>query len=350
VRKFVEGADRPGSEATSSAESLRRRGKRGVLLVLGGASLYLLLPSLLAVFGSWRSLAHLDWPFTGLVLACEVASYVWLWQLDRIALRTKGWFPVATAQLTGNLAGRIFPGGGATAAALSASMLHDAGADTGDAVAAFAASTALQLGTTAALPVLALPAILGGAPVNHSLATAAYLGAALFVLLLVVGTALMTTGRPLELAGNAIEWLLNTTIRRRNHVNGVARDLLDARDFIRGTLGTRWRGAVLAAAGNTVFDYLALLAALRAVGADPQPSLVLLAYVAAELLALLPLTPGGLGFVEAGLVGTLTLAGVSGHDALAATLLYRIASYWLPLPAGAVAYLLFRRRYRPVRG
>ena len=165
-----------------------RYGKRGVLLVLAAASLYLLLPSLLAVFGSWRSLSHLDWPFAVLVLACEVASYVWLWQLDRIALRTKRWFPVATAQLAGNLAGRILPGGGATAAALSASMLHDAGADTGDAVAAFGTSTALQLATTAALPVLALPAILGGAHINHSLATAAYLGAALFVLLLGGGT------------------------------------------------------------------------------------------------------------------------------------------------------------------
>jgi uncharacterized protein (TIRG00374 family) len=360
MRKFVEDPDgevrddqqpeaaRPGSQTTS--RSPLRYGKRAVVLVVAGASLYLLLPSLLAVFGSWRSLSHLDWPFAGLVLASEVASYGWLWQLDRIALHTTGWFPVATAQLSGNLAGRIFPGGGATAAALSASMLHDAGVETGDAVAAFGASTALQLATTAALPLLALPAILGGAPVNHSLAAAAYLGAALFVLLLLGGAVVMRTDRPLELAGNAIEWLLNNTVRRNHRVSGVARELLDARDFIRSTLGARWKGAVLAAAGNTVFDYLALLAALRAVGAEPQPSLVLLAYVAAELLALLPLTPGGLGFVEAGLVGTLTLAGVSGHDALAATLLYRIASYWLPLPAGAVAYLLFRRRYGVGRG
>jgi uncharacterized membrane protein YbhN (UPF0104 family) len=44
-------------------------------------------------------------------------------------------------------------------------------------------------------------------------------------------------------------------------------------------------------------------------------------------------------------VGTLTLAGVPGSDALAATLLYRLASYWLPIPAGGVAYLLFRHRY-----
>jgi hypothetical protein len=72
---------------------------------------------------------------------------------------------------------------------------------------------------------------------------------------------------------------------------------------------------------------------------------VLLAYAASELLGLIPLTPGGLGFVEAGLTGTLTLAGVPGSDALTATLLYRLLAYWLPLPAGGVAYWLFRRRY-----
>jgi uncharacterized membrane protein YbhN (UPF0104 family) len=52
-----------------------------------------------------------------------------------------------------------------------------------------------------------------------------------------------------------------------------------------------------------------------------------------------------LGFVEAGLVGTLKLAGVPGPRALTATLLYRLVAYWLPIPAGGVAYLLFRRRY-----
>jgi uncharacterized protein (TIRG00374 family) len=128
-------------------------------------------------------------------------------------------------------------------------------------------------------------------------------------------------------------------------VVGLPRELLADRDFIRTTLGGRWKAAVAAAAANTGFDYLALLFALRAVGANPRPSLVVLAYTAAELLALLPFTPGGLGFVEAGLVGTLTLAGVPGSDALAATLLYRLASYWLPIPAGGVAYLLFRHRY-----
>jgi uncharacterized protein (TIRG00374 family) len=60
---------------------------------------------------------------------------------------------------------------------------------------------------------------------------------------------------------------------------------------------------------------------------------------------MLPFTPGGLGFVEAGLTATLALAGVGGGAAVVATLTYRLVSFWLPIPAGLVAYGLFRRRY-----
>lgn len=322
-----------------------RRARPGVLLALGGVSLYLLFPSLLAVFGSWRSLSHLDWRFALLTLVAEIASFVCLWQLDRIALRTRRWFPVIAAQLSGNLAGRIFPGAGATSTAFSASMLQRAGIATGGAAAALASSSLLQVGTALALPVLALPAILGGAPMSHGLRTAAYLGAAAFILLVAMGMATFATDTPLELAGRATEWLLNATIRRQEPVTNVVQTLVAQRDFVRSTLGAGWKPALAAAVGNAGLDYLALLCALRAVGADPQPSLILLAFATAEVIALIPVTPGGLGLVEAGLVGTLTLAGVPAHDALAATLLYRIVEYWLPLPAGGAAYLLFRRRY-----
>jgi len=323
-----------------------RRLRPFAFLALAGIALYVLLPSLLAVLGSWRSLSHLDWPFAAAVLGCEAASFVCLWQLDRIALRTRGWRPVIAAQLAGNAAGRIFPGGGATATVVSTSMLRQAGVDTGDAAAAFATSTLLQLATTFALPILALPAIVGGAPIARSLATAAYLGAVVFVLLLAAGSLLLLTDRPLELVGRAAQWGLNRTVRRNRPMTNLMQEMIDARDFVRTTLGQQWWKALLAAAGNTGFDYLALLAALRAVGANPRPSLVLLAYTAAEVLALVPVTPGGLGFVEAGLVGTLGLAAVPAADALAATLLYRIVAFWLPLPAGGVAYTVFRRRYR----
>ena len=77
----------------------------------------------------------------------------------------------------------------------------------------------------------------------------------------------------------------------------------------------------------------------------PDGALVLLAYGAAQFLSMIPATPGGLGFVEAGLVGLLALAGVDAGAAAVATLGYRLISYWLPLPAGLVAYVLAKRRH-----
>ena len=319
---------------------------RGLLLLATAVSLYLLLPSLVTVFSSWRSLEDVNLYWAGLSLLAEAASFVSLWQLDRIALRAPKWFPIACAQLSGNALGRIVPGGGATASALAIGMLRRAGYEVGRAATALAASTALQIAMTLSLPLLALPAIVGGAPVNKSLVTSAYLGIAVLVLLLAGGAVAFVADRPLTLAGRGIDWALNRTLRRRRNRVGLPARLLGERDFIRTTLGEHWASAVLSAAGNAGFDYIALLCALRAVGAQPRPSLVLLAYTAAALLALIPLTPGGLGFVEAGLVGTLTLAGVNPSNALVATLAYRLVAFWLPIPVGGVAYLAFRRRYR----
>ena len=96
----------------------------------------------------------------------------------------------------------------------------------------------------------------------------------------------------------------------REPLTDLPEQLLRERDTVVRVLGDRWWEALLFASGRWVLDYLTLLAALYAVGAEPRASLVLLAFFAAQLLGTLPLTPGGLGFVEAGLTGTLALAGV----------------------------------------
>jgi uncharacterized protein (TIRG00374 family) len=62
-----------------------------------------------------------------------------------------------------------------------------------------------------------------------------------------------------------------------------------------------------------------------------------------SLLGQIPLTPGGLGVVEAGLTGALALIGVGGGAAVLATLTYRLFNYWLYLPAGLVGLILHRR-------
>lgn len=189
-------------------------------------------------------------------------------------------------------------------------------------------------------------AILFGAPVSPGLVHAAAIGIAGFVLLAGLGVVVLTTDGPLRALGRAAERLWNRIFPRRQPLAGLDGRLLRKRDAIRLGLGRHWRQAVLLSAGRLGFDYLSLLAALRATGSHPRPSLVLLAYAVAGVVGLIPITPGGLGVVEASLSGLLILAGVGGGDAFLATLAYRLASYWLPLLAGPIAELLFRRRFR----
>jgi putative heme transporter len=208
-----------------------------------------------------------------------------------------------------------------------------------------AAATALTTGIVLALPALAVPALLGGAPIDRSLARAAWAGVAALVLLVAAGAVLLFADRPLRFLGRLLQAGRNRLLRRRAPLTGVADRLIAERNALRNLLRSRWLEALLATAGRWGFDYASLLLALVAVGARPAPTAVLLAFCAAQLLALVPFTPGGVGFVEAGLTGTLALAGVSADDALLASLAYRLASYWLPIPVGGGAWLVYRHRY-----
>jgi uncharacterized membrane protein YbhN (UPF0104 family) len=324
----------------------QRIATRVVLLLVTGISLYLLLPSLLAVFGEWHSLLDLEPQWVAIALGFEALSYVATWTLQRIALQTPSWFVVGTSQLAANALGRIIPGGTAASGALQYRMLVRAGVPPGRVGSALAATSGLVFAGLLALPILAVPAIIAGAPVEHRLLHALWLGGVVFVLMLGAGSASFAFDRPLELVGQAIDWILRL-VRRPRSGPPLSEVLIEERDEIRRTLGERIKMAVTASVGKSLFDYLALVACLYAVQAKPDPSLVLLAYVMGSFLGMIPLTPGGLGFVEAGLTGTLVLAGVDAGAAAAATLAYRLVSFWLPLPVGGVAYWLFDRRLKP---
>jgi uncharacterized protein (TIRG00374 family) len=249
----------------------------------------------------------------------------------------------------GNAVTAVLPGGDAAGAGVQFKMLAGAGTNADTAAGGLTAASLLGIGGLLALPIFALPAIAGGSAVQPGLLHAALLGLAGFILFVVGGIIVLATDQPLAMVGRALQWLWNESWGRHKKTAGLSRRLLNQRDQIRSVLGRDWRRAVLLVGGRLGFDYLCLLCALRATGTDPNPSLVLLAYAAAQILALVPITPGGLGIVEASLTGLLVLGGVSSGKAVVATLAYRLASFWLPLLAGGIAYLLYRRRYRSVQ-
>lgn len=319
--------------------------RRGLLMAVSAVSLYLLAPALLEVFGAFDELEEVNPLWFVAMVALQVGSYACMWGIQRLATRAEHWGPVITSQLASNSFGRVVPGGVAAAGAMQYAMLVRGGVPAAAAASGMTASSLLIFGTLLALPVLATPAIIGGVAVDPHLTRAALGGALLFVLLVGAGVACVIWDRPLILAGRATQSVHNRLRRKHAPVTGLPERLLRERDVILRVLGRQWWEALLLAGGRWVLDYLTLIAALYAVGASPRASLVLLAFCAAQILGTMPLTPGGLGFVEAGLTGTLALAGVGGGAAVVATLAYRLVSFWLPIPAGAVAAVIHRRRY-----
>ncbi len=349
-------ADQPGDRAARSfevkfgreqQEPIRWKSlvKRSIGLAFTAVALYLVFPSILAVFHAWPRLAQLNlWWFVPAIVA-ECAHFACTFSLQRIALRTRSWFAVIMAQLAGNAISLIVPGGAAPGAAVQFRMLGTAGMDPTESVSGLTAFSFLGIGGLLALPVIVLPVVAFGAPVAPGLTDAAWLGAAGFVLFTAFSAVTMATDAPLVWAGRAVQNVRNRLLRKRAPMSGLPERLVEQRNIIRTVLGKQWWQATLLSVGRLLFDYLCLLFCVRAVGAHPRPSLILLAYAVAGVIGLIPITPGGIGIVEASLSGFLYLAGLTGAEAVLATLAYRLASYWLPLLAGPVAYGLFRHRY-----
>jgi len=321
---------------------------RIIAVVVMGLAFYVVLPAMVRVVASWPRLLTLSPWWLVIAVCAEVASFLCAMALLRLVLRSDAWFPVVTSALAGNAVTNTLPGGDAMGASVQFRMLSAAGVDTVQAASGLAVSSIIGIAGLLSLPIFALPVVFGGTAVSAGLQHAGELGAIGFVLIAVLGVILLTTDRTLLVVGRVVQWLMNKLPRRaRSH--DLPERLIDERNLVRADLGKNWWKAVLLISGRIGLDYLSLLAALRATGARPNPSLVLLAYSATAVIALLPLTPGGLGIVEASLSGLLVLANVPSASAVVATLAFRVGSYWLPTIAGGVCWILFRRRYGPLR-
>lgn len=96
------------------------------------------------------------------------------------------------------------------------------------------------------------------------------------------------------------------------------------------------------AALNWLFDAASLWVFLLAFGHLVSPVDLLVAYGLANILAVIPITPSGLGVVEGVLIPTLVGFHVPKTVAILAVLSYRLVNFWLPIPAGGGAYLSLR--------
>ena len=339
VRSIQGGA--AASQEAMVKQVLRQWGPRAVGLLVTGVGLYVVAPSVIALLGEWPQLRDVKPEWFVILVLLEVSAWACLWIPVHMLLPGTPWPAVGSAQLAGLASSCVLPGGSASGSVIQASVLVRAGNAPGPVAAALGSVGLLTTGMLLALPILTVPAVLIKPPPARQLQLGLVVSLIVAVILVLLGLALLHWDSLVAFVGRVAGKALHL-VRRDTSVTGVADRVVAQRDRVAAAYSGRWGRALAAAAGNRMCDYAALVASVYAVGGRARPSMVLLAYVLSLALALVPITPGGVGFVEAGLTSILVLAGVDGNQAVVATLLYRLVAFWLPIPVGALAWAGWR--------
>jgi uncharacterized protein (TIRG00374 family) len=323
---------------------------RSLFLLVALVVLYFLWPKLVDLASSASDLSGIYWYWFLLMGLLMTGAFAAAWELTHIAVPDISRFVAATSQLVSNALAKVIPGGAVAAGATYFQMLAASSVSRGQAAAALAAVSFISNLVLFSLPAVAILVAALSAPIPSDLLPVAFAGAVLFVLMFAVVFMIVKYDKPLLFVGGVVEsvagWLGS---KLRKDWNPTAQDLLERRNEVVESLGKRWPKALAAAVMNWMLDYMVLFVALFAVGAKPRASLVLVAFAGSAVLGMIPITPGGLGFVEVGLTAMLVASGIPGPDAALATLAYRLFQFWLPIPAGAVAYIFFKRKFgKPV--
>ncbi len=128
---------------------------------------------------------------------------------------------------------------------------------------------------------------------------------------------------------------------------GRLRGFVSATASVAATMPFRHRVAALGfAAANWLADMACLLAITRAVHLPLALFHLGTIYVVVQIVRQIPLTPGGMGVIEASLLSALTAAGADAAAAAGAVIGYRLLSCWLIIAVGLAVWALLRRTIR----
>ena len=247
-------------------------------------------------------------------------------------------FDLFRIQLSTRALGSILPAGSAASNALGFRLITSSGVKKADA--GFALATA-GIGSAVILNVLLWVGLVVSIPLRGSspvYSTAAVAGA---VLMGIVGAIVFGLVDDKGRLARVVRYVYD----RIGRDGDSAAELLDhLRDRIRGLVAERdvLRRVILWGTANWLLDLLALWLFLRAFGGSVSVDGLLVAFGLANVLASIPITPGGLGIVEGVYIPTLVGFGVPAATATVTVLTYRIAQFWLPILVGGVAYASLR--------
>jgi uncharacterized protein (TIRG00374 family) len=306
------------------------------------------IPQFASYQDAWNAISNMSpgwWVAIFVAATVNQISSVWPYQAALAHLRFRhGFMETQTSTAISN----TVPAGGAVAIGITFAMFGSFGftdVSTGTAV----ATTGIwNLAFKFGLPIVAvvLVAVTGqstGGAVGAALLGALIIAISGLVLWLVFRSA-TSAHRVGRVGDRVLNWVLHFFGRPKS--GRLERVVVHFREQTNEIV--QHRGGLLTASvlASQLAVFVVLLFSVRAVGIQSsQVSFleVLLSFAVARLAGAIPITPGGLGTVDAALIGMLTAFGASSNNALAADMVWRATTYFPPIFIGSATYLLWKR-------
>ena len=319
-----------------------RRTLRGTieLLVFLLVFVYFGLPAITNARNALNKLSEVRATFLLMGFALQALSLAAYAQLTRAAL-PRGSVSLGTLfriQLTTKAITNVVPGGSAAGSAMGYRMITLAGvpgADAGFGLVAASVGSAVLLNSILWLTLLVSIPAAGFRPIYVTMALAGVF------LLAAFGAIVLALVRGQQQAERAVRSIARRTrFLNEDRIGSLVTRLASRLRELLADPPLMRRVAVWATM-NWLLDAASLWLILRAFGTTARLDSLLVAFCIANVSAVIPITPGGLGVLDATLVAMLALFGYGDAAGLAVPL-YRVAQYFLPIPVGFVSYLTLR--------
>jgi uncharacterized protein (TIRG00374 family) len=298
---------------------------------------------------SWAAITAMTWlelATLGLLAIWNLCTYAFVWM--SVTPRLGFGRAMVMTQATTAVANTV-PGGSAIGIGMTYSMLGSWGYSRSRSTTAVLVSGVWNSFIKLGMPVLALALVALQGRATGGRVVAALLGIAGLVAAVVVFALMLRSEEQARrfglLAGRVASRLLGWV--RRPPVAGWELATVKFRARTIGLVEHRWVAITVTSLVSHLSLYVVLLVALRDVGvsdAEVGWAEVLAVFAFARLATAIPLTPGGVGFVEGVLVTGLVGAGGDPDEVAAAVVVYRALTWALPILVGIGCYLWWRRR------
>lgn len=339
------------------AQRKRRQGRMRIIggvvsvLVIGGVFAFAL-PKIANYGDVWDVVQTLSWQWLVVLALATILNLATYAPPLVAALPGLSYLHGSRVTLASSALSMVAPGGAAVGMATSFAMLRAWGFSGRPVGLAVVVTGVWNQFVILGFPILAVAGVVAEGGRNHTLELVAIIGLAVFAAL-VAGFAIgLSSERLARRVGDRVarlaSWAKGLVRKAPVKWNGAtfARFREETIDLIR----RRWFFLTAATLAGHLTVFIIFLVSLRAIDVPRAEVTIVEAFAAwtlARILGAIPITPGGVGFVELGLTGILVAFGASNADAVAATLIYRFLTVVPTLAVGLIAAATWKVGQRP---